>query len=354
MKSNIGNIKIKGLVGAIPKNISFFDDEINNYSHDKNSSKKLKKMMGYDQHRVVDSNLCVSDFAKEIFQHCMNKKLFNSEKIDAIILVTQTPDYIIPPTSAILHGNFDLNENCYCVDINDGCNGYVKGLFQAASLVRSSDAKKILLISGDVLSRKVSKKDRNSYPLIGDALTFTLIEENDKEDCYYPLEILYNGAQYESLIIPAGGMKTPTNDKTSKEKIDSEGNIRSLDNLVMNGRDVFSFTQTTVASFIDYFLKKHSQFDIDYYFLHQANEFIIDRIRKKFNLNKDILPSEVISKFGNSSSATIPMSLINKFYKTSINELDFNVFLAGFGVGLSWGAAITKVNQIDFCDLIEI
>lgn len=353
MKSDIGNIALKGIVAAIPKNISYFDDEIENYSHTYQSSKKLKKLMGYEQHRIVSKSVCFSEMVKPIIEVLPNEFDISYEDIDAIIVVTQTPDYFIPSTSSIIHGMFSFNEDCYCIDINDGCNGYIRGLFEASSIIRNSNTKRVLLITGDILSLKVSKKDRNSFPLVGDAIAVTLIEEKDNGGSA-PLEIHHNGQSAMALNIPAGGLAIPYQEDSATLKEDDEGNLRSLEHLVMQGRDVFTFTQTKALSFLKRFAAEHTtEKPADYFFLHQANEFILQRFRTGLKLDSNQLPSDVIKKYGNSSSATIPMS-IAEAWQHEFTYVDKRAILSGFGVGLSWGAAICDLSELSVCKIIEV
>jgi 3-oxoacyl-[acyl-carrier-protein] synthase-3 len=354
MQADISNLAITRLIGVIPKNISYFDDEITNYSHDKESSAKLKKVMGYNQHRVVSGDSTVSDLAAAGFKELVSESL-SAESIDALIVVTQTPDYQIPSTSAVLHGVLGLKQACYCVDINDGCTGFIKGLFEASSLLKNSTARRVLLVTGDVLSRKVSTKDRNSYPLIGDAVTLCvldLIDPAETEDIKSPLEMFFDGTGALALNIPAGGCRLPSSEQTRIESSDEEGNIRSAENLVMQGRDVFTFTQTTVINFLTDFRNRHCKNLPAMYFFHQANLFILDRLRKALKVSETELPTDVIAHYGNSSSATIPMAILLSF-KDMKERYNKPVMLAGFGVGLSWGAALTHLDKLEFCKLIE-
>jgi 3-oxoacyl-[acyl-carrier-protein] synthase-3 len=353
MISNLNNIKISGICGVVPANISRYDDELGNYSHSVESSLKLKKVMGYNEHRVVKGVTTISDMVIPAFKQLQSNGLIDTHDIDAIIVVTQTPDHLIPSTSSILHGKLGMKESCYCIDINDGCTGYLRGLFEASSLIRNSDSKKVLLITGDILSRKVSKNDRNSYPLVGDAVTLTILEyQNSPSDC--PFELRSDGKGAFALTIPAGGMAIPACPFTSELNQDEDGNLRSLDHLVMKGRDVFTFTQTTVLAFLDKFLKEHAAIKPESYFLHQANLFILDRISRKLKVDSEQLPTDVIRKYGNSSSATIPMAIVEKYRKIDFTVISELALLAGFGVGLTWGATILKIENLQFCNLIEL
>lgn len=141
--------------------------------------------------------------------------------------------------------------------------------------------------------------------------------------------------------------------QTRIETTDEEGNVRSMENLVMQGRDVFTFTQTTVIKFLTDFRQRHCSDLPAMYFFHQANLFILDRMRKALKVTEKELPTEVITNYGNSSSATIPMAIILAHKENAQLMKNRPVMIAGFGVGLSWGAAVILLNKLELCTLIE-
>lgn len=350
MRATFGNINISGVMGVVPSQVKYFVDELDNYSHSKENCLKLKAVMGYDQHRIAENGVTTSDLA------CFGlEKLFSSGKvdpssIDAIFFVSQTPDYVLPPTSAYIHGKFKFNNDVYCVDINDGCCGFIKGLYEASALLTVSSAKRAIIICGDVLSPLVSINDRNSYPLLGDAVTITLLDKTES-DSPLTVEIHYDGSGYNKLIVPAGGARLPSSEATGHKVADEEGNKRSLDHLVMQGREVFAFTQTVVPDFLQKFMESLDleAVDVGLFLLHQANSFILDRLRCKLGVSKEKVPDFVVRKYGNSSSATIPMTIASSEIVTN----GIKVIACGFGVGLSWGAASFDLKNLDFCEVID-
>jgi 3-oxoacyl-[acyl-carrier-protein] synthase III len=349
MKSVQHNVAIRGVVAVIPREISHYDDEITNYAQDAERSRKLKETMGYGSHHLAGPGICTSNLALHGIRALATEGQLDLSQIDALVLVTQTPDYIMPPTSAVMHGALDLPEHVYCVDINDGCNGFVKGLFEAGQLI-ASGARRVVLAAGDVLSHRVSKQDRNSYPLIGDAVGVAVIE-HDVSASPIEFDIRYNGHQHEALMVPAGQSRELPNDTTRELKADAEGNIRHREHLVMKGRDVFAFTQSVVPAFLEEFLAANqlAAQDVDLFLLHQANAFVLDRIAKKLRVDKVRLPQDTAGTFGNSSSATIPVTLVNHLPANRSAKL----VCSGFGVGLSWGAALIQTPGLSFSRLIE-
>ena len=223
-----------------------------------------------------------------------------------------------------------------------------------SSIMKDKNISNILLFCGDILSRKVSRKDRNSYPLIGDAITLSFFQRKSNVAPELPNgEIYHNGKCANSLIIHAGGLREPISEASSKMNLDEDGNERSRENLFMKGRDVFAFTQSTVATFLKKYYDIAKMRNVEMIFAHQANEFIISRLRNKLNMNSEMFPSTVINKYGNSSSATIPMQIIDSSISGAQIIQGKNILVTGFGVGLSWAAACLYVSKNFSSNLFE-
>jgi 3-oxoacyl-[acyl-carrier-protein] synthase III len=351
MNLTFKDIRISGILGIIPSNVSRFDDEISNYSHSTASALKLKKLMGYNEHRLAPKHVCTSDLIEFGARHLQEMGFLSPEEMDALVLVTETPDYVLPPTSSVLHGRLGFRDETYCVDINQGCNGYIYGLFQSMLLIQSGAARKVLLAVGDTLSHRVSPRDRNSYPLIGDAAALTVIEKAEGASPAF-MAIRNRGSGYQALMIPAGHSRLPATDETRLEMEDGDGNIRNQEQLVMQGGDVFNFTQTVVPPFIEEIIDTAGfrKEEIDYFMLHQANAFILERIARTLGLPLSKLPNNIVGKYGNSSPATIPVAIADNLPGLS-NKGKF--CLCGFGVGLSWGGAVLDLGPLKFCEITE-
>lgn len=353
MKFKYKNKRISGVLTVIPKNYKTFDEEMANYQADIKRTKRLKMVMGYDRHHLVEPNVCVSDLAVFGIEHLLDKGLLKKDEIDALVLVTQSPDYFMPSTSNIIQGRLGLKQDVFCVDINQGCAGYIVGLMEAFSLLAQDDVSKVVLVNSDVLSRKVSNEDRNSYPLIGDAASITIVERSVNEN-YIDGEILMDGTRYDTLIIPAGGFKLPSSPETAVMRESEEGNRRSLDNLVMKGGEVFNFVQTEMPPFIDNLFKriKITKDEIDWYLFHQPNKFMVEKLAEAMNVPYEKMPSNIVTHFGNASGVTVPTNICyNLGDKLLKNE--YKVCLAGFGGGLTWGAMVLSLGNLDFCEMTE-
>ena len=309
--------------------------------------------MGYGSHRIADENVCCSDLAVAGINYLVDKGHLKKEDIDAIVMVTQTPDYIMPVTSILIQGKLDLKKDIYCVDINQGCAGYLVGLHQAFMFLEQETINKVVLINADILSRKVSKKDRNSYPLVGDGASITIVEK-DAVNSEIFCNIKIDGTNWDALTIPAGGMRLPISPETGILQEDDKGNIRSKDNLVMKGDAVFNFVQTEVPPMINDLVTfaKVEMDSIDYFMFHQPNRFMLQKLADKMKVSYERMPNNVVEHFGNASGVTIPTDItFNLGQKLCDNE--YTVCLAGFGVGLTWSSMLIRMGKLDFCEMIN-
>lgn len=341
------------MLSILPSNEVMFEDEMHNYSFSEAKSLKLKVAMGFKSKRIVAEDTTTSfDLAVAGLDYLFENDLLEKKSIDAVLFVSQSPEYIMPPTSNLIHGKYELDERVICLDINQGCAGFVIGLQQAFMLLNIEGINKVVLCNADVLSPKVSKFDRNSNPLIGDAAAITIIENSSDHNSIVG-EIRMDGSGAMALNVPAGGARMPISTETAALYEDSFGNKRSKNHLVMQGDNVFNFVQTKVPEQIKNILEtsNDSVDGVDYFLFHQPNRFMLQKLADKLGVSRDKLPSNVVENFGNSSGVTIPVvTTFNLGEQLENSEL--KVCFSGFGVGLTWGTIIMKIGNLDFCKLI--
>jgi len=351
---NFKGKKITDIVSVVPSQISKYEDEIENYSFSRVKCMKLKEIMGFDEHRIAPDSVTASDLCEFAFNHLVENKGLDRESIDAMIFVTHTPDHFIPPTSSILHGKLGLKEDCLCFDINHGCAGFIIGLQQAFMLLEQEGINKVALLNGDTLSRKINKKDRNSFPVVGDAGAVTIIE-NDSSANDIKIFTKNRGKDAMVLKIPAGAFRMPSNEETSKDIDVGDGNFRSLDNLNMEGASVFSFVQVEVPLMVDEILKANnlSKDEIDFYMFHQPNKFMLEKLADKIEVTREKMPNNIVEIYGNSNSVTIPVNITHNLSSELLEDKKLKLCLAGFGVGLTWASMILDMGSLNSCELIE-
>jgi 3-oxoacyl-[acyl-carrier-protein] synthase-3 len=345
--------RITGILTIVPANERSFVEDMKEFNFPEARSLKLKQVMGYDKHRVVSPGVCVSDLAVAGLEHLFKHGWLERDGFDALILVTQTPDHFMPPTSNIIQGRLNLKHDLFCLDINQGCAGFLIGLIEAFLLLDQESVRRVVLINADVLSRKTSPKDRNSFPLIGDAASITVVER-DPEELIIHASLKMDGSRNEALMIPAGGLRQPGSPETAVLEDAGDGNLRAKDHLRMDGSAVFNFAQTEVPEQIQALLANAGvpQEKVDYILSHQPNRFMLEKLADKLKYPRAQMPSNIVEHFGNSSGVTIPMAITFNL-AGHFRRNQSQVILAGYGVGLTWAAMLLQLGNFTFCEMIE-
>jgi 3-oxoacyl-[acyl-carrier-protein] synthase-3 len=353
MKLSFNNKRISGILSVLPENEVRFLDEISNYNFTEKQSIKLGEIMGYGTQRIVDDKTSVSDLCVFGMNYLFDNQLLDKDSIGAVVLCTQSPDYFLPATSNIISGRLALSQDVISMDINQGCAGFEVGLMQAFMLLNTGSINKVVLLNADVLSHKVSIKDRNSRPLVGDGATITIVEnstDNEEIDMFIKMD----GSSALSLQIPAGGFRLPSTAETAELKEDASGNLRSLDHLVMKGDEVFNFVQTKVPEMIQEMFDtlKIDKSYFDYYLFHQPNKFMLKKLAEKMNIPYEQMPNNISQKYGNGSSITVPLNVCENLGEKALTN-SYKVCFGGFGVGLTWSIIKWKLEKLGFCKIIN-
>ena len=331
---SVSNVRIVGISVAVPEHFrSYTEDEAVFGSE---IVEKIRKHSGVRRRPVTLSGLCTSDLCFEAGERLLDELNWSRDSVGTLIFITQTPDYVLPATSCVLQQRLGLSKQCAAFDINLGCSGYVYGLWIAGRILASSSAGRLLLLVGDTISRIVSPLDRASAMLFGDAGTATALEKGSNADMLF--ELGTDGGGRNKLIVPAGSFRNPRTESTSHRTEREGGNVRSDEDLFMDGAEVFGFTIREVVSLIENVLSLAgwSKESLDSLVLHQANQFILQHLSKRLGLPPEKVPS-TLDSYGNTSSASIPLTMAVSLGER-LKVVNLRLLLAGFGVGWSWGA----------------
>ena len=260
------------------------------------------------------------------------EKLFSSgisrDEIGFIILVTQSPDYMLPTSACILQDRLKLKRECAAFDVNLGCSGYVYGLAIGSAMIEAGLTQKGLLICSETYTKSIAKNDRTCRPIFSDGAAVTLLT-NDNKNGIGPFELGTDGSGYADLIIPLSGARQMM--KQDQER-----------KLFMNGAKVFMFTMDVVPKCVNALLSRAGKMidDVDLFVFHQASQIVMDNIIRHLGL-----PAEKVfincREIGNTVSASIPIALKDAMTQKRLKKGDL-VMLVGFGVGLSWGGCLVE------------
>ena len=310
------------------------------YNDPKWSASKIYRKTGIHSRPVVKDEL-VSDLAVGASERLFNEYGIDRSSIDFLLLCTQSPDYFLPTTACLVQNRLGLPITIGALDFNLGCSGFVYGLSLAKGLLSTGTASKVLLIMSETYTRHIHPLDKSTRTIFGDAAAAALL---DKEDLKRIGKFILgtDGSGGSNLIVPSGGMARPRSAETMKEEMDEAGNVRSMDNLYMNGPEIFSFILRAVPDMVRQTLEKNelSAEEIDLYVFHQANRFILENLRDRLEIPEERFYIDV-EETGNTVSATIPIALRNTLDKGLIRE-GSKAMIAGFGVGYSWGATVLR------------
>lgn len=339
------DVRIAGIAAGVPKRV-LNNLQNNNISVDYSAEDYVKTTGVIERH--TSKTLCTSDLCFEAAERLIADLQWDKSEIEALVFVSQTADYILPATACILQERLGLSKECYASDCALGCSGWVYGLSHVVSLVANGDIKKALILCGDAKKRA----DGPSDPLFGSAGTATAVEF-----CKGAKGLLFHfgtdGSGYDAIIIPDGGSRNQVSPASFEEEV-VDGKITNRMTTRMNGMDVFSFGITVPPKSIKR-LAEHYSFDYldaDYYVFHQANMKMNNMIKKKLKLADDKVP-ECMSHFGNTSSASIPLTIVTQLKDKLTEPKKF--ICCGFGVGLSWGTtAFETDSNIVISDLVLV
>ena len=344
-------VGISGMAAAVPKHV------INNYEHDlyfrKEDIKEVVDKIGVQERRFADENTCSSDLCFGAAEKLITGMNVRREEIDLLIFISQTPDYRMPATSVLLQERLKLPTSAIAFDINLGCSAFLYGLTVAYSMISSGAVKNALILDGETRSKVYSQKDRKTGFLFGDGGVAALIERDEKFGRSW-FSLNSDGSRADLIKIPAGGYRRMSSCETVKEKVvDEYGNIRSEEHGYMKGADVFNFVIREVPKDFNRLLEYAGveKDAIDYFVFHQANSYINGFLAKKLKLPDDKIPA-TIHKYGNTSSVSIPLTVISEL-KDKLSGKK-RLLMSGFGVGLTWGTAVLDVENCFIGEIVEI
>jgi len=287
---------------------------------------------GIKERRIASKDQATSDLAVEAGKRTLKDAGLGVKDIDLIIVATSTPDTIFPSTACWVQKGLDA-DHIPAFDVSAGCTGFLYGMILAEGLILNGSIKRILLIGGELLTKVVNWKDRNTCVLFGDAAGAFVLEESKDESGMLSSYWKADGSLGELLLLPAGGTRIPATVQSVAKK---------LHYLQMKGNDVFKHAVKRMGEAALEVLKRAGlkRDDIDYFIPHQANIRIIEATGRRLNVPSEKVYSN-IHKYGNVSVASIPISLHELKEDGKLKKGDI-IVMDAFGAGFTWAAIVYR------------
>lgn len=281
------------------------------------SDEWIKTRTGIEERRIAEDDIDTSDMAFYAAEQALEEANLDAKDIDLIIVATVTPDTPFPSVSCMIQHRLGADQAA-AMDVSAACTGFIYGLTTAEQFIKTGAYKHVLVVGVEKLSKITDWTDRNTCVLLGDGAGAVVLGEVSDDKGILSFELGANGV---------GGDFLYQNEK---------------DHLVMNGREVYKFAVKQMPESSVNVIEKigYNKEEVDYLIPHQANIRIMEAARKRLGISKDRMATS-IKKYGNNSSASIPIALSEAVKTGEIKDNDL-VVLVGFGGGLTWGAVAMR------------
>lgn len=321
-------------------------EEYYKYGGDRNidiTSEDIYNQCGINKRYVSHPDDTAKDLGNRAAEQLFKEWEIDRKEIEYIIFVSDALDYKGPTTACIMQNDLGLENTVAAIDVLHGCTGWIYGLSLAKALISSGQVSNVLLITADVPTKIVHPMDIELTAIFSDAAAATLLS-NKKIDNGINAQIgdfIFgtDGKGEHKLKVERSATKEPADIKWLEQHVDLPTGLIG-GRMVMNSPQIFLFALRKVPVLIDGVLKKEnlSREDIDFFILHQANGKMLDFIRKRMKIPQEKFIIN-IDEIGNTVSASIPIAVYDTIKENKIKK-GSKVLVAGFGIGLSWGATI--------------
>ncbi len=291
----------------------------------------IMQRIGIKERRICkDTTKATSDLGVNAVKDLLKKTNTTPDQIDMLICATITPDMPFPATANIIAQKVGIN-HAWSFDLNAACSGFVFALSTAVQFIESGRYNKVIVVAAEKMSAITNYTDRTTCPLFGDAGTAVLLEPTIEDVGVVDYINKVNGLGRHHLHMKAGGSMRPANHET----------VNAMEHYVyQEGQVVFKAAVSSMADIAEEIMQKHNlkSEDVAWLVPHQANMRIIDATARRMGLGTDRVMIN-IQKYGNTTSATIPLCLWE--YEKQLKKGD-NIILVAFGAGFTWGSVYLK------------
>jgi len=328
---------LKSIGSYVPKRV------LTNYDLEQmvdTSDEWIVKRTGIKERRLAHDDEATSDLGYHAAKQAIQRADLNIDDIDMVVCATLSPDYLTMPSTAAMISHKLGIKNVMAFDISAACTGFVYLIALAKSFIESGTKKNILIIGAEKISSIIDYEDRSTCILFGDGAGAAIISATeDKNEAIVDVLASADGQHGELLMTPGGGSKNPIREDNVKDK---------LQYMKMAGNEVFKVAVKTLTNDVVEILEKNNitAKEVDIFIPHQANHRIIEAVRTKLNFPIE-KTAMTVAKYGNTSSASIPMAM-NDMYESGRIKYGDLMLLDAFGGGFTWGSALIKFAGKNF------
>lgn len=340
--------RIKAMAAAVPnEQISMYD-----LGFDAQTVERTIKLTGCSSVRYAPKDKTPLDYCLASCQELFSKTDVDRESIDGIIFVTPHQDYIRPGNTGLIQSKLGLSKRCIVFDVTHSCTGMIYGLYLADLLVRSGDCHNVLVCCGDTVSHHLNSRDRALRMVVGDGGVGAVVSEGGNAGSCF--SFCHDGEGWKYLCIPAGGERMPIcPGKTDIEKVDADGNYRTLEEEYMDGMEVMRFVMKEIPPLVDEVLQKAgwNKDDLNVISMHQANDYIVKTLARHLKVPKNKVLVDIDGN-GNIGGASAVMALCHA--NVDAHEPWKKVLMASFGAGMSGAAMTADLSKTRILPVLEI
>ena len=353
---DLHDVSIAAVRAAVPENEVRLEDEAEFYGGSLKKIARLRATLGMDRRRICPPDVTASDLCASAAEHLFADWPDYRQKIDALVFVSQSPDWVQPATACELQHRLGLPRACAAFDVNQGCAGYIYGLWLAGSIL-TAGAGAVLLLVGDANPRGRDRRNRVIASVFGDGGSATLLIKNPGAPVMR-LGFGTDGGGFETIIVPAGQSRIPFSNRAEENADlvapfpDEGGNPWHMIDTYMDGGAVFNFTMDVVPGHVEEALRHAGLVtgDLDWLILHQANKHIVDTLTEKIGVAPEKSPDTSFGRYGNLASASIPAALCDAF--SGLRDPGMTL-MCGYGIGLAWGSCVCRLENLDCAPVID-
>ena len=300
------------------------------------SDQWIQERTGVIRRRIAQTETTAA-MAAEAGRQALEEAGIRPEEIDMILAATATPDHIFPCAACEIQERLQA-VNAVCFDLNAACSGFLFAYQTAQAYIASGMYRTILVVGSESLSRIVNWEDRGTCILFGDGSGAAVLRA--KEGRNWISAAHSDGKGGLALLCPGPNVPGNGGNLPGSDFAEDSGMERTV--ITMDGKAVFQFAVRKVPEVIREVLDANglSADDIDWFILHQANRRIVESVAKRLKTDIERFPMN-LQEYGNTSSASIPI-LLNEMNRKGLLKKGQKLVMAGFGAGLSWGAAVLE------------